>query len=92
MNVKSHAVPVVADWDGDGGKDLLVRNEEGELYLFFNGVVSGEPDLSRAQVLQTGELGLAAYSFPVPIPFHWDQHPREQYPPSKSYIHLYRAL
>ena len=92
VTVTSHAVPVVADWDGDGGKDLLVRNKEGHLYLFRNGVVSGEPDLSRAEIFLKGELEPASDRFPVPIPFYWNQHEREQDPRGNSYNHLYPSL
>ncbi len=34
INFTSQAVPVVADWNDDGGKDLLVRNQEGRVLSF----------------------------------------------------------
>jgi hypothetical protein len=67
INVGSLAVPRVSDWNGDGGKDLLVRNEEGQFYLFLNEVVRGEPDLFRAETVQMDTLKPSVSGFPVPI-------------------------
>ncbi len=57
VEIRTHATPLVADWDGDGGKDLLVRNEEGHLYLFLNSVVSGEPHFLTAETVQADDRG-----------------------------------
>ncbi len=92
INVTSQAVPVVADWNNDGGKDLLVRNQEGECFLFLNEVVRGEPDLFRAEQFQTGDLKTGSSGFPVPIPFCWNQFGGESYLDGNSYTSLNPSL
>ena len=72
INVESPAVPFVSDWDGDGGKDLLVSNDKGQLFLFLNEVLNGEPDLFPAQTFQVESLKLTSSGFPVSLPFHWN--------------------
>ena len=72
INVESSAVPRVSDWNGDGGKDLLVRNEKGQLFLFLNEVLHGEPDLFPAETSQMESLKLISSEFPVSIPFNWN--------------------
>jgi hypothetical protein len=72
INVESSAVPRVSDWDGDGGKDLLVKNEKGQLFLFLNAVLHGEPDLFPAEAFQVENLRLPSSGFPVSIPFNWN--------------------
>ena len=72
INVESSAVPRVSDWDGNGGKDLLVRNEKGQLFLFLNEVLHGEPDLFPAESFQVENLNLISSEFPVSIPFSWN--------------------
>jgi len=69
INFSSQAVPVVGDWNDDGGKDLLVRNQEGQCFLFLNEVVRGEPDLFRAEQFQMGDLKSTPSKFPVPSKF-----------------------
>jgi hypothetical protein len=71
INVESLAVPRVSDWDGDGGKDLLLRNEKGQLFLFLNEVLHGEPDLFPAEAFQVDNLKVISSEFPASIPFSW---------------------
>jgi hypothetical protein len=71
INVASSAVPRVLDWDGDGGKDLLVRNKKGQLFLFLNEVLHGEPDLFPAEAFQTENPKLTLSGFPVSI-LNWN--------------------
>ncbi len=40
--VKNDARPIVTDWDGNGTKDLIVGNGEGEIYL-FSSITPGTP-------------------------------------------------
>lgn len=72
INVESAAIPRVSDWNGDGGKDLLVRNEKGQIFLFLNEVLQGEPDLFPADALQVENLKLTSTGFPLSIPFNWN--------------------
>jgi len=92
INVTSPAVPVVADWNNDGGKDLLVRNQEGECFLFLNEVVRGEPDLFRAEQFQMGDSKPSLSGFPVPIPFYWNRFGGESYLDGNSYTSLNHPL
>jgi hypothetical protein len=78
VEIGSHATPSVADWDGDGGKDLLVRDEEGDLYLFLNSVVSGEPDFLPAETIRADDQEQMVDGFPVPFLPDWDQDPRKE--------------
>jgi len=84
--------PLVADWNGDGGKDLLIRNAEGNLYLFLNSVVSGEPDFLTVETVQEDELELLVDSFAVPFLIDGDQDPRKLYVIGSSNGNLYRPL
>ena len=67
VEIGGHATPLVTDWDGDGGKDLLVRDGEGRQYLFLNSVVSGEPDFLTAETVPADEQELLLEGFPVPL-------------------------
>lgn len=71
--VGSHAAPSVADWDGDGGKDLMVKDAEGTIHLFLNGVVSGEPDFLRAETLQGYDQEMGADVTSLFSAIAWDQ-------------------
>jgi hypothetical protein len=92
VKIGGHASPLIADWDGDGGKDLLVGDDEGHLYLFLNSVVSGEPDLLTAEEVQADDLELIVDSFAVPFLIDGDQDPRKAYVIGSSNGHLYRPL
>ena len=45
LKIESNSLPFIADWDKDGGKDLLIGDDGGNLHLYLNSVVIGEPDL-----------------------------------------------
>ena len=92
INFTSTAVPVVADWNNDGGKDLLVRNQEGECFLFLNEVVHGEPDLFRAEQFQMGDSEPGSSGLPVPIPFYWNGFGGESYLDGNSHRSLNQTL
>ena len=84
INFTGQVAPVVGDWNDDGGKDLLVRNQEGLCLLFLNEVVGGEPDLFSAEQFQPGDSKFTSFRFPVPIPFYWNQFTKEYYPDGNS--------
>ncbi len=50
-----NSIPFVADWDSDGGKDLLIGVDGGYLHLYLNSVVNGEPDLMGGEVVDREE-------------------------------------
>jgi len=55
IKVESNSVPFIADWDADGGKDLLIGDDEGYLHLYLNSVVNGEPDLMGGEKVDRDE-------------------------------------
>jgi hypothetical protein len=55
LNVDGRSKPFVADWDNDGGKDLLIEDETGHLHIYLNSVVNGEPDLTRGTKIKSAE-------------------------------------
>ena len=79
VEIGGHATPLVADWDGDGGKDLLVRDGEGRQYLFLNSVVSGEPDFLTAEMVPADEQHLLLEGFPVPLLIDGNQDTGKEY-------------
>jgi len=92
MEMGDQTTPLVGDWDGDGGKDLLIRNEEGQLYLFLNSVVSGEPDFLTAETVQADDLERFVDNFAVPFLIEGDQYPGKSYVIGSSNGTLYRPL
>jgi hypothetical protein len=43
LDVGSNSSPDVVDWNGDGKKDLIVGNDDGEIYVFLNKGTNGDP-------------------------------------------------
>ena len=74
LTVESNASPFVADWDGDGRKDLLVGDGEGYTHLFRNNSTSGEPHLVEdgTVVLDGDELMVEGFSSPFLIDWNQD--------------------
>ena len=74
LTVESNASPFVADWDGDGRKDLLVGDGEGYTHLFRNSTTSGEPHLFRDRtiILDGDELMVEGFSSPFLIDWNQD--------------------
>ena len=52
LKVEGASKPFVADWDNDGGEDLLIEDPSGQLHIYLNSVVNGEPDLVRGEIIQ----------------------------------------
>jgi hypothetical protein len=69
LEVAGKAVPYVLDWDGDGGKDLVVEDETGYFHLYLNSVVAGEPDLYQGGMLHSDDYKLKFEQFPLPFSF-----------------------
>ncbi len=55
IKVEKNSIPFIADWDSDGGKDLLIGDDEGYLHLYLNSVVNGEPDLMGGEQVDREE-------------------------------------
>lgn len=57
MNVKAHATPVVADWDGDGRWDLLSGSDDGSVCWWRNVGTATEPRFEQSRVLVKPHVG-----------------------------------
>jgi len=74
LTVESHASPFVADWDGDGRKDLLVGDGEGYTHLFRNSTTSGEgPHLFKDRIVILDNQELMVDGFSSPFLIDWNQ-------------------
>ncbi len=47
LDVGSNSSPDVADWNGDGKKDLIIGNSEGEILVFLNKGTNEDPQYSN---------------------------------------------
>ncbi len=47
LDVGSDSSPDMADLNGDGKKDLIVRNEKGEIFIFFNKGKEQDPQFAN---------------------------------------------
>jgi len=43
LDVGSNSSPDMADWDGDGKKDLIIGNSDGEIFVFLNRGTNEDP-------------------------------------------------
>ncbi len=43
LDVGSNSSPDMADWNGDGKKDLIIGNDDGEIYVFLNKGTNEDP-------------------------------------------------
>ena len=58
--VGGDAGPFIADWDGDGAKDLLVGSGMGDVQFFRNKGTTEQPDLENGEVLIEKAAGFGA--------------------------------
>jgi hypothetical protein len=47
LDVGSDSAPDVVDWNGDGKKDLVVGNDDGEIFVFINQGTNHEPQFNN---------------------------------------------
>lgn len=47
LDVGSNSSPDVADWNGDGKKDLIIGNSDGEIFIFLNKGTNKDPQYSN---------------------------------------------
>jgi hypothetical protein len=73
LAVGSHASPFVADWDGDGGNDLLVGDGEGYIHLYRTRTTSGEPQLFKDSMVILDGQELMVDGFSSPFLIDWNQ-------------------
>jgi hypothetical protein len=59
LTVSSRATPYLYDWDGDGLKDLLCGNGNGNVYFFKNIGTAQSPAYAASTLLQAGGANLS---------------------------------
>jgi len=47
LDVGSNSSPEIADWNGDGKKDLIVGNDDGEIFVFLNKGTNEDPQFEN---------------------------------------------
>jgi len=71
LDVGSFAAPFVADWNGDGKKDLLVGNGEGYIHLYLN-LADKEPQFLKAEKVCINGQELMVEGSAIPFLIDWD--------------------
>ena len=71
LDVGSFAAPFMADWNGDGRKDLLVGDGEGYIHLYHSSA-EGAPQFIRAEKVQVNGQELMVEGSAVPFLIDWD--------------------
>ena len=61
----------MADWNGDGKKDLLVGDGEGYIHLYLN-LADGAPQFLKAEKVQVNGQELMVEGSAVPFLIDWD--------------------
>ncbi|MCX6928903.1 MAG: VCBS repeat-containing protein [Verrucomicrobia bacterium] len=75
LNVGSYAIPCVADWNGDGRKDLLVGYQTAsKIVLYLNTGSDASPAFTTSVTLQAGgtDINLPSGGCGAPVPFVCD--------------------
>ena len=73
LDVGSFASPFVADWNGDGKKDLLVGDGEGYIHLYLNVNDTSEPQLISSGKVKVSDQDLTVEGSAVPFLIDWNQ-------------------
>ena len=73
----SFAAPFVADWNGDGKKDLLVGDGEGYIHLYLNISKNNEPQLISSGNVKISDQDLKVDGSAVPFLVDWDNDGRK---------------
>ena len=77
LDVESFAAPFVADWNGDGKKDLLVGDGEGYIHLYLNVSKNSEPQLISSGKVKVDDQDLKVDGSAVPFLVDWDNDGRK---------------
>lgn len=74
LNVGLRATPVVNDWNGDGKKDLLIGNFEGNIVIYLNGGTDKSPVFdSLPYNLRVNRTDFNVGGRAAPRIFDWDR-------------------
>jgi len=77
LDVGSFAAPFVADWNGDGKKDLLVGDGEGYIHLYLN-LADGAPQFLKAEKVQVNGQELMVEGSAVPFLIDWNHNGKKE--------------
>ena len=75
IDIGSRATPVLADWNNDGKRDLIVGAVDGKVHLYINEGTDVSPDYLTMQFIQSGAADLlvtAGRSSPVVVDIDGD--------------------
>ncbi|MBW1823897.1 MAG: VCBS repeat-containing protein [Deltaproteobacteria bacterium] len=91
LDVGSFASPFVADWNGDGKKDLLVGDGEGYIHLYLNINSTGEPNLISSGKVKLSDQDLTVEGSAAPFLVDWNQDGKKDLLVGslKGYIYLF---
>jgi hypothetical protein len=70
LDVSRRAAPVVADWNEDGKKDLILGNGSGEIVVFLNEGTHQQPVFGKPFKINNGRLDVGSNSTPEVV--DWD--------------------
>ncbi|RJR19000.1 MAG: VCBS repeat-containing protein [Nitrospiraceae bacterium] len=73
IDVGERATPVVADWNGDGKKDLLSGSMDGSIRVFLNKGTDSEPVMESPYILKAGGRNLNIGSRSAPRVYDWNR-------------------
>ena len=73
LNVGSNASPFVVDWNGDGKKDLIVGNGEGNIYYYQNVGTNKNPAFFKKGAIKEGKKDLNVRSNASPFVVDWNE-------------------
>jgi len=72
IDVGERSTPVVADWNGDGRKDLLAGSMDGRIRIFLNERTDSEPVMKSPYILKAGGRDFNIGSRSAPRVFDWN--------------------
>jgi hypothetical protein len=72
IDVGIRATPIVNDWDGDGKKDILVGNWEGNVTIYLNEGTDAAPVFNSSSLLQVGGIDFDIGTRAAPRIYDWD--------------------
>ena len=73
LDVGNFASPFVVDWNEDGKKDLIIGNEEGNIYYYQNIGTNDNPAFLNGKIIQEGEKNLDVGDYAAPFIVDWNE-------------------
>jgi len=73
IRVGERAAPVAEDWNGDGKKDLIAGNMDGNILVYINKGSDADPAFDSPYLLKIGKLQFNAGTRSAPRVFDWNR-------------------